>query len=273
MSTNSLIEWTDNTWNPVRGCSKVSPGCLNCYAEKFAERFRGVSGSPFEQGFDVRLAPWKLFEPLHWTEPKSVFVTSMSDLFHDEVPNRYIVSVFEVMAAANWHTYQILTKRPERMRKMLKSDLEFAAKLENIWWGVTVENKKHGLPRLDCLKKCDVSTRFLSIEPLLEDLGVISLDNIDWVIVGGESGRGARPMRKEWITSLRDQCKSADVPFFFKQWGGFPKGKFGCELDGKEYKASPHIPEGMAPSLALRRGVEAELRKQFWSVGILEQAA
>ena len=273
MSANSLIEWTDNTWNPVRGCSKVSPGCAHCYAEAFAERFRGVPGNAFEQGFDVRLAPWKLLEPFQWTSPKRVFVNSMSDLFHDEVPDRYIVAAFEVMAAANWHTYQILTKRPTRMRKMLKNDLEFAAGLPHIWWGVTVENRQHGLPRLDCLQKCDVAMRFLSCEPLLEDLGTVCFDGINWVIVGGESGPGARPVRKEWIVSLRDQCKSADVPFYFKQWGGFPKGKLGCELDGKEYKALPSMPDLKAPSLMQRRQIASELHKQLWAVGILEQAA
>jgi len=273
MSANSLIEWTDITWNPVRGCSKVSPGCAHCYAEAFAERFRGVPGNAFEQGFDVRLAPWKLLEPFQWTSSKRVFVNSMSDLFHDEIPNRYIVAAFEVMAAADWHTYQILTKRPERMRKMLKADLEFAADLSHIWWGVTVENKQHGLPRLGCLQECDVAMRFLSCEPLLEDLGPVSLEDIDWVIVGGESGPGARQVRREWIVFIRNQCKAADVPFYFKQWGGFPKNKLGCELDGKEYKAFPPMPEMSAPSLPKRRQIEAELHKQLWAIGILEQAA
>ncbi len=255
------------------GCSKVSPGCAHCYAEAFAERFRGVPGNAFEQGFDVRLAPWNLLEPLQWTSPKRVFVNSMSDLFHDDVPDRYIVSAFEVMAAANWHTFQILTKRPARMRKMLKNDLDFAAALPHIWWGVTVENRKHGLPRLDCLKKCDVQKRFLSCEPLLEELGTLNLDGINWVIVGGESGPGARPVQKEWIVSLQGQCKSAGIPFYFKQWGGFPKGKLGCELDGREYKAFPPMAELRAPSLGQRRQIEAELRKQFWAFGILEKAA
>jgi protein gp37 len=273
MSANSLIEWTDNTWNPVRGCSKVSPGCAHCYAEAFAERFRGVPGNAFEQGFDVRLAPWKLLVSFQWTSSKRVFVNSMSDLFHDEVPDRYIVAAFEVMAAADWHTYQILTKRPERMQKMLKTDLEFAANLPHIWWGVTVENKRHGLPRLDCLQECDVAMRFLSCEPLLEDLGTVSLDGINWVIVGGESGPGARPVGKEWIVSLRDQCKSVRVPFYFKQWGGFPKGKLGCVLDGKEYKAIPPMRELGAPSLIKRGQIETELHKQLWAVGILELAA
>lgn len=273
MSINTSIEWTENTWNPVRGCTKITPGCKHCYAETFAERFRGVPGHPFEQGFDVRLAPWKLLEPLDWPKPRLVFVNSMSDLFHDEVPSQFIVAAFEVMAAANWHTFQVLTKRPERMRKMLKSSLEFAGELPHIWFGVSVEDQKYGLPRIDVLRDCGVAMRFLSCEPLLEDLGVIKLDGIDWVITGGESGPGARPVQKEWITSLRDQCESANVPFFFKQWGGFPKSKQGSLLDGKEYKAFPPLPEVLPPSLVQRRTIEADLRKQLWAFGILEQAA
>lgn len=273
MSQNSSIEWTDDTLNPVRGCSKVSPGCKNCYAETFAERFRGVPGHPFEQGFDLRLAPWKLLEPLHWSESRKVFVNSMSDLFHEEIPDWYVVAAFKVMAAADWHTYQVLTKRHARMRKMLQTDLGFAAKLPHVWWGVSVENRKHGLPRLDCLQQCDVAMRFLSCEPLLEDLGAISLDGIGWVIAGGESGPGARPMQREWMASLRDQCQAATVPFFFKQWGGFPKGRFGCKLDGKEYKAFPPIPQRSVPTLSQRRNIKAELGKQLSAVDILEQAA
>jgi protein gp37 len=205
--------------------------------------------------------------------PYAAFVNSMSDLFHEEVPDRYIVAAFEVMAATDWHTYQILTKRPERMRRMLENDLEFAARLPHIWWGVTVENKQHGLRRLECLQDCGVAMRFLSCEPLLEDLGTVCLDGINWVIGGGESGPGARPVRRDWIVSIRDQCESADVPFYFKQWGGFPKGKRGCELDGKECKALPPMPILQAPSLGRRRQNEGELRKQFWAMGILDKAA
>lgn len=157
MSANSLIEWTDNTWNPVRGCTKCSPGCLNCYAEKFAERFRGVPGSPFEQGFDLRLAPWKLLEPLSWLKPSNVFVNSMSDLFHKDVPDDYIVAAFEVMATVDWHVYQVLTKRPERMQRMIANQLRFASKLEHIRWGTTAENRKQGLPRIETLRNCDVA--------------------------------------------------------------------------------------------------------------------
>lgn len=239
MSDNSKIEWTDATWNPVRGCSKVSPGCTNCYAETFAERFRGVPGHPFEQGFDLRLVPEKLAEPLRWRTPKMIFVNSMSDLFHEQVPDEYIVNVARVMRLANWHTYQVLTKRSERMLDLLKGKLRFAANQRNIWWGVSVENRRHGLPRLEHLRETPAQVRFLSIEPLLEDLGAFSLKSINWVIVGGESGPGARPMAKEWVLLIRDLCKQAQVPFFFKQWGGVRKSETGRTLNGRTYSEFP----------------------------------
>jgi protein gp37 len=237
----SSIEWTDATWNPVRGCTKVSPGCTNCYAESFAERFRGVPGHPYEDGFDLKLAPHKLEEPLRWCKPRMVFVNSMSDLFHEEVPDGYIRDVVHVMRTANWHTYQVLTKRSERMRDVLNSTLQEAAKEPHIWWGVSVENRKHGLPRVDDLRATGAQVRFLSIEPLLEDLGVLDLQGIDWVIVGGESGnRKPRPMHKPWVRSIRKQCRKAGVPFFFKQWGGVHKKKNGRELDGMTYDEMPN---------------------------------
>lgn len=239
MSDNSKIEWTDATWNPVRGCSKVSPGCVNCYAETFAERFRGVPGHPFEHGFDLRLIPEKLAEPLRWRTPKMIFVNSMSDMFHEQVPDEYIVNVSRVMQLANWHTYQILTKRSERMKDLLNGKLKFASAQPNIWWGVSVENRKHGLPRLEHLREAPALVRFLSIEPLLEDLGTFSLKGISWVIVGGESGPGARPMKKSWVLTIRDQCKRARVPFFFKQWGGVRKSETGRILDGRTYDEFP----------------------------------
>lgn len=223
MSANSTIEWTDATWNPVRGCTKISPGCVHCYAETFAERFRGVPGHPYEQGFDLRIVPDKIAEPLKWRVPKMVFVNSMSDLFHDDVPEEYIVEVVRVMTVANWHTYQVLTKRASRLRLLLNTSLKFAASQSHIWWGVSVENRKHGVPRIDELRAANAAIRFLSIEPLLEDIGSIDLGGIHWVIVGGESGAGARPMEKQWVLSLRDQCQRAAVPFFFKQWGGVRK--------------------------------------------------
>jgi protein gp37 len=239
MSEHSDIEWTDATWNPVRGCSKVSPGCAHCYAETFAERFRGVPGHPYQQGFDLRVVPEKLPEPLRWKTPKMIFVNSMSDLFHEDVPDDYVRSVARVMQTANWHTYQVLSKRSQRLRDMLQTSLSEAGAEPHIWWGVSVENRKHGLPRIDHLRAAPAHVRFLSIEPLLEDLGEINLEGIHWVIVGGESGAGARPMEKEWVVSLRDQCERAKVPFFFKQWGGVRKSKAGRELDGKTYDDLP----------------------------------
>ena len=239
MSASSSIEWTDATWNPVRGCTKITPGCAHCYAETFAERFRGVPGHPYEQGFDLRLVPEKLAEPLGWQKPKTIFVNSMSDLFQTGVPNEYIVRVGRVMEMANWHTYQVLTKRHERMRDLLRTDLAPISGLPHVWWGVSVENRKHGLPRIDALREAPAALRFLSIEPLLEDLGTINLDGIGWVIVGGESGAGARRMEEGWVVNIRDQCIEAGVPFFFKQWGGVRKSEAGRELDGSTYDAMP----------------------------------
>jgi len=239
MSIESTIEWTDATWNPVRGCTKISPGCKHCYAETFAERFRGVKGHPYEQGFDLRLVPEKLAEPLRWRASKMIFVNSMSDLFHDKVPDNYIVAVAQVMVAANWHTYQVLTKRSERLRKLLNTKLRFAAEQRHVWWGVSVEDKKYGLPRMEDLRNANAEVRFLSVEPLLEDLGKLDLLGIDWMIVGGESGAGARPMKKELVLPLRDQCKQNGVPFFFKQWGGVRKKKAGRRLEGRTYDEFP----------------------------------
>jgi protein gp37 len=253
MSFQSTIEWTDATWNPVRGCVKVSPGCKHCYAETFAERFRGVPGHPFEQGFDLRLVPEKLAEPLRWKSPKTVFVNSMSDLFQDGVPDDYVDAVATVMETANWHTYQVLTKRPERMTAMLNGRLAHFARLPYIWWGVSVEDKKYGVPRIRVLQNACVRVRFLSIEPLLEDLGRIELRGIHWVIVGGESGAGARPMNADWVRAIRNQCEAARVPFFFKQWGGFQKSKAGRQLDGRTYDDLPRRSFRRAPEEAVRR--------------------
>jgi protein gp37 len=248
MSEKSSIEWTDATWNPVRGCTKISPGCTHCYAETFAERFRGVKGHPFEQGFDLRLVPEKLNAPLSWRKPLRIFVNSMSDLFHDQVAEDYIQEVAKVMAKANWHTYQVLTKRSERMSQLLRTRLGFVAQMPHIWWGVSVENQRFGLPRIDDLRKSPAQTRFLSIEPLLEDLGPINLDGIHWVIVGGESGHGARPMDRGWVMKIRKQCQRDKVPFFFKQWGGPRKSSTGRLLNGRTYDEMP-LPRVLEPSV------------------------
>jgi protein gp37 len=239
MSDHTRIEWTDATWNPIRGCTKISPGCAHCYAETFAERFRGVPGHPYEQGFDLRLVPDKLADPLKWTRPRMVFVNSMSDLFHEDVPDIYIRDTVDVMLQANWHTYQVLTKRSERLRQLLETHLRDAAAAPQIWWGVSVENKRDGLPRIRDLQQAPAVTRFLSVEPLLEDLGPLDLTGIHWVIVGGESGPGSRPVSGDWITAIRNQCRKAGVSFFFKQWGGIHKTKAGRSLDGQTYDEVP----------------------------------
>jgi len=202
-------------------------------------RFKGVPGHPYEQGFDLRLVPEKLEEPLKWKTPRLIFVNSMSDLFQVGVPDEYIAKVAAVMHTAKWHTFQVLTKRAERMRSLLNTKLKFAAHSSHIWWGVSVEDQKYGVPRIDELRNANVAVRFLSVEPLLEDVGLLNLSGIHWVIVGGESGAGARPMRKEWVLSIKDQCRKARVPFFFKQWGGVRKAKNGRELDGHTYDQMP----------------------------------
>jgi len=264
MTLDSTIEWTDATWNPVRGCTKISPGCKHCYAETFAERFRGVKGHPYEQGFDLRLVPEKVAEPLRWRTPRMIFVNSMSDLFHDAVPDEYIEAVAKVMVAANWHTYQVLTKRSERLRQLLNSRLKFAAEQPHIWWGVSVEDQPYGVPRIADLQAADAAVRFLSIEPLLEDIGKLNLAGINWVIVGGESGPGARPMEKEWVLSLKNQCREASVPFFFKQWGGVRKSAAGRKLNGRTYDEFPRrIQNSVLPSSAcfsLATNIEESLK-------------
>ena len=236
MSQNSTIEWTDATWNPVRGCTKISPGCTHCYAERFAERFRGVRGHPFEQGFDLRLVREKLEEPLRWKSSKRIFVNSMSDLFHEKVPLDYILDVFSVMVRANWHEYQVLTKRADRL-------LELSPKLPwtpQIWMGVSVENDDY-VERIDRLRRTGAMVKFLSLEPLLGPMKKLNLRGIDWVIVGGESGPGARPMDAEWVRDLRDQCLKANVRFFFKQWGGVQKKRAGRLLDGQTWDQMPEL--------------------------------
>lgn len=234
MSEISTIEWTDSTWNPVTGCTKVSPGCAHCYAETFAERWRGIPEHPYEQGFDLKIWPQRLEQPLLWKKPRTIFVNSMSDLFHEEVPFSYIQEVFEVMERANWHRFQVLTKRAERME-------ELASKLnwpKNVWMGVSVENRDT-LWRVNHLRKVPANVRFLSIEPLLGPIGRFSLKKIDWVIVGGESGPGARPMKTEWVMGVRNQCVKQEVSFFFKQWGGVQKKKWGRELEGRTWDEMP----------------------------------
>jgi protein gp37 len=260
MSDNSSIEWTDASWNPIRGCNRISPGCQHCYAERFAERFRGEKGHAFEQGFDLRLVPEKLAEPLKWGTPKKVFVNSMSDLFHKDVPEAYIRQVCEVMRMADWHTFQVLTKRSERMRDLLNGSLSEFAGLSNVWWGVSVEDRRFGLPRIGHLRQVrGAKMRWLSIEPLLEDLGRFSLKDMGWVVVGGESGPGARPMDADWVRRIQVQCDDQGVSFFFKQWGGVFKKKTGRELDGQTYD---NYPEVIVKEVPIRR-IRLQLLEEF----------
>jgi protein gp37 len=261
------IEWTDATWNPVRGCTKITPGCARCYAETFAERFRGVPGHPYEQGFDLRLVPGKLLEPLTWPHRKRVFVNSMSDLFHDDVPADYVADVARVMAATPWHTYQVLTKRADRMERLLGDELAFAAALPHVWWGVSVENKKHGLPRIEHLKRTAARVKFLSIEPLLEDLGDVDLRGIDWVIVGGESGHGARPVDAAWIRSVRARAEAAGTRFFFKQWGGVRKKEAGRVLDGRTWDDQPPTSDAPVPTKPERAALAAAVHEALSDSG------
>jgi protein gp37 len=236
VALNSAIEWTEATWNPVTGCSKISPGCKHCYAARMAARLKAMGSERYRNGFDVTLQPDSVDLPLSWRTPKLIFVNSMSDLFHAEVPDHFIFQVFEVMAKASWHTFQVLTKRADRLQG-LASRLLWSP---NIWMGVSVETEKY-FGRIQKLMLVPAAVRFLSLEPLLGPLCDLPLSRIDWVIVGGESGPGARPMQRDWVTSIRTQCNSAGVPFFFKQWGGVRKKKNGRELDGKTYDAMPPL--------------------------------
>src|SRR5580658_2357519 len=253
MAEQSSIEWTDATWNPVRGCTKISPGCKHCYAETFAERFRGVPGHPYEKGFDLRLIAAKLSEPFEWSGPRTVFVNSMSDLFQPDVPDAYIEAVVNVMVEANWHTYQVLTKRSERLLQLLSGRLRFASDQRHIWWGVSVEDKRYGLPRVQHLRSAPAAVKFLSIEPLLEDLGPFNISGINWAIIGGESGHGARPMDERWVLKLLKLCRREDVDFFFKQWGGIRKSTTGRFLNGQTYDEMPDLSAAEIPSRTNRQ--------------------
>lgn len=247
MSDQSTIEWTDSTWNPVTGCTKVSPGCKNCYAETFAERWRGIPGHPYEQGFDLKLWPERLKLPLTWKESRMIFVNSMSDLFHKDVPDDFIGQVFEVMLKAKHHTFQVLTKRSERMMQWVRENFKDAKVPPHIWLGASVENQDY-VWRIMYLQQTPAEIRFLSIEPLLGpvNLKASNFKGIHWVIVGGESGHKARPMNPNWARNVREQCKRLEVAFFFKQWGTFNadgervgKKAAGRVLDGKTWDAMP----------------------------------
>ncbi len=238
MADNSAIEWTNATWNPVTGCTKISPGCDNCYAERFSERFRGVKGHPYENGFDLTLRPERLEQPLKWRRARMIFVNSMSDLFHKNVPVALIDRVFETMEQADRHTFQVLTKRSSLMRRYVNARYPNAEAPEHIWLGTSVEDGKR-LSRVRHLRETNATVRFLSLEPLIGPITNIDLDGIHWVIVGGESGPRARPMDAAWVRDIRDQCVASDVPFFFKQWGGFRPKSGGRTLDEQEWSEWP----------------------------------
>ena len=235
MSTQSRIEWTELTWNPTVGCTKVSPGCKNCYAETMARRLQAMGVNGYENGFQLSLMPERLAEPLERRKPTVYFVNSMSDLFHEKVPFEYIRRVFDVMAKSPQHTFQVLTKRADRMAEFC-NEIDVAS---NVWLGVSVENRKHGVPRIDVLREVKAAIRFLSIEPLLQDVGKIDLKGIHWVIVGGESGVKARPMNPEWVDNIKRQCDKAGVAFFFKQWGawGADGQKRSKKANGRKYQS------------------------------------
>jgi len=234
MADRSPIEWTEASWNPTTGCSKVSPGCAHCYAETFSERWRGVAGHPYEQGFDLKLWPSRLDLPLRWRRPRLIFVNSMSDLFHEAIDDGFIEAVFETMGRAHWHTFQVLTKRHERL-------LDLAPRLDwhpNVWMGVTIENRRF-VHRADYLRQVDAAVRFISAEPLLGALDGLDLDGIDWLIAGGESGPHHRTVREEWILDLRDRCAAAGTSYFFKQWGGARPKSGGRLLQGRTWDEMP----------------------------------
>jgi protein gp37 len=234
MATNSTIEWTEATWNPLTGCAKISPGCKHCYAERLAIRLKAMGQANYANGFKLTLQEQALELPLQWRKPRTVFVNSMSDLFHKDVPTSFIHRVFDVMRKAYWHQFQVLTKRADRL-ELLSKEITWAS---NIWMGVSVENQDYAF-RIDHLRQTTAHIKFLSLEPLLGPLPNLNLRGIDWVIVGGESGPGARPMKPEWVRDIRNQCHRAKVAFFFKQWGGVHKSKTGRELDNRTWDDLP----------------------------------
>lgn len=238
MADGSAIEWTDATWNPVTGCTKITAGCDNCYAARFSERFRGVPGHPFENGFDLTLRPERLGQPLAWRRPRMIFVNSMSDLFHKGVPTAFIDQVFDTMEAADWHVFQVLTKRSSLMQRYLMRRYADRAPPAHIWLGVSVENAAAKV-RVDHLRNTPAVVRFLSVEPLIGPIGPIDLTEIHWVIAGGESGPGARPMHIDWAREIRDRCAAQKVAFFFKQWGGIRPKSGGRDLDGRQWNELP----------------------------------
>jgi protein gp37 len=238
MAENSAIEWTDTTWNPVTGCTKISAGCDNCYAARFSERFRDVAGHPFETGFDLTLRSERLQQPLEWKRPRMIFVNSMSDLFHKDIPKSHIAAVFDTMEKADWHIYQVLTKRSSLLMRFINERYRMRPAPTHMWFGVSVENEP-ATSRITHLQKANAGVRFLSVEPLIAPVGHLDLRGIHWVIVGGESGPSARPMNAAWAIDVRNQCLAAGVAFFFKQWGGRSPKTGGRLLEGREWNQFP----------------------------------
>ena len=254
MATNSSIEWTDTTWNPLTGCTKISPGCSHCYAERMSRRLKAMGQANYANGFKLTLHPEMLGQPLTWRKPRTVFVNSMSDLFHRDVPDEFIHRVFAVMRQASQHRFQVLTKRSKRVAD-LAAEINWPA---NVWMGVSVENADYTF-RIDHLRQTGAAVKFLSVEPLLGPLPGLNLNGIDWVIVGGESGPGARPMASGWVTEIRDQCAGAEVPFFFKQWGGVRKSRTGRQLEGRTWD---EMPDGARPASSSGRVALAVVGEQ-----------
>jgi protein gp37 len=292
----TAIEWCTVVWNALLGCAKVSPGCDNCYALLMSLRQAGMARKALrERGGEgrgvgrrkayldvvangdwndvIRAVPEALAAPLSWGKPETVFVNSMSDLFHKNAPGDFVERICRVMARADWHTYQVLTKRSSLMRNLLGGRLRFAAELPHVWWGVSVEDREHGLPRIEHLRQAPAAVRFLSVEPLLEDLGEIDLRGIHWVIVGGESGSAARPVKKEWVLSIRDQCAAAKVPFFFKQWGGRKKKQNGRLLEGRTHDEMPLCVRNPVPGRQQRLAWAAEFAPEtpLIQLGLINQ--
>ena len=262
MAEQTSIEWTQSTWNPVTGCTKLSAGCDHCYAERFAERFRGVAGHPYEPGFDLTLRPERVDQPRTWRRPRLIFVNSMSDLFHEGVPRKYIGRVFDTMETADWHIFQVLTKRSSRMRNFVNERYPARPAPPHIWLGTSIENART-LGRLRHLKRTNASIRFLSLEPLLGPLAALDLAGIHWVIAGGESGPGARPVRAEWLRTIRDTCRTQTVAFFFKQWGGRSPKSGGNKLDGRQWLEYPSTADlnRLGESLAVAGAPPGVLRR------------
>lgn len=244
MANHSGIEWTESTWNPITGCTKISPGCKHCYAERMSRRLQAMGNPNYANGFKLTLHEKSLEIPFHWKKPRMIFVNSMSDLFHQDVPLGFVQKTFDVMRQASWHTYQVLTKRSDRLCELSQS-IDWPI---NVWMGVSVENGDYAF-RIDHLRQTGAHIKFLSLEPLLGPLSHINLEDVDWVIVGGESGPGARPMKKKWVIDIKDQCQFADIPFFFKQWGGVRRKRNGRTLQGRTWDQMP-AKTGMAPLLA-----------------------